>query len=145
MGILKSNFESSIKIVDFYNKTEEFVKSYLDSYDFYQSYFDISSSSYSKGVLTKYFRKLDKSTRTIVACKILKDFNIKQSLNEANKWTKQYMIENNEILFEKYSKLSQESIDTITKTKEANLDDYIQFINKNLESFSKKLNQSVDQ
>lgn len=86
LGILKQNCVSSIKIVDFYNKTEELLKSHLDGYDFYKTFFEISSSSLSsKGVLSKYFQKLDKATRTTFACKILKDFDIKQSLDEASK------------------------------------------------------------
>ncbi len=138
-GFLKDNDKNVIKIIDFYSKTDEFTKSYLEKYDFYDTFFEITASSLaSKGILTKYYRTIDKCSRISVALNILNDFNIKSSLEKTTEWIKKYTSENYQQIFDKDSKKDSDSIETIRNSKENEFDEFVKFVYRNFESFIEK-------
>jgi hypothetical protein len=134
-GFLKDNDKNVIKIIDFYSKTDEFTKSYLEKYDFYDTFFTATSLA-SKGILAKYYRKIDKCSRISVALNILNDFNIKSSLEKTTEWIKKYTSENYQQIFDKDSKIDSDSIETIRNSKENEFDEFVKL--RNFESFIEK-------
>ena len=77
IGFIKENSKYKLKIVDFCHKIDNFGQSFIEAYDFYDSFVNSTTSSLNtKREFSKYFARLDVSMRKLTALDILKEYDI---------------------------------------------------------------------
>lgn len=143
IGFIKENSKYKLKIVDFCHKIDNFGQSFIEAYDFYDSFVNSTKSSLNtKGEFSKYFARLDVSMRKLTALDILKEYDIKKAISESQKWTIDYVNNNYKNLYMKDLKLKNFSLDDIRKNNLGEFEEYIETILGKLDIFIKK--SSID-
>ena len=95
IGFIKENSKYKLKIVDFCHKIDSFGQSFIEAYDFYDSFVNSTTSSLNtKGEFSNYFARLDVSMRKLTALDILKEYDLKKAISESQKWTIDYVNNN---------------------------------------------------